>query len=313
MADIRSCTVETRLASFEVRQEPPAYRRYLRSLRTNLPALVGLFVLIGIGIASVAAPLLAPHDPAVQDIARRLVPPAWSTGGDPRYLLGTDALGRDVLSRIIYGSRISLAVGILAVTVQGCIGVALGLLAGYYGKRVDSIIMRIADLQYALPSLILAIAIMAVLGPSLRNVILVIGITGWVYYARIVRGEVLALREQEFVVASRAIGCHSLRILLRHILPNVTSSIVVVASLQVARAIITEASLSFLGLGVPPSIPTWGGMVSEGRQYVATAWWISGISGAAIFITVMAINLVGDWIRDELDPASKRARQVSTS
>jgi peptide/nickel transport system permease protein len=259
-------------------------------------------------VTAVLAPVIAPHDPKEQDITLRLHPPAWQDGGSWSFPLGNDALGRDILSRIIYGARISLIVGVSAVFIQGAIGTGLGLLAGFYGGRLDSIIMRLTDLQYALPFLVLALAVMAVLGPSLRNVILVLGLTGWVYYARIVRAEALSLRRRDFVEAAESIGATNSRLMLRHILPNVTASIIVVGSLQVARMIISEASLSFLGMGIPPTIPSWGGMVAEGRTYVATAWWVSALSGLAIFATVMSVNLVGDWLRDELDPTMRGER-----
>jgi ABC-type dipeptide/oligopeptide/nickel transport system permease subunit len=295
-----------------LRARPTRWRAYWRSLMKNRTALVGIVALILIVFCALAAPLIAPHDPQAQDITLRLHPPAWQARGNWSYPLGNDALGRDVLSRVIYGARISLLVGIAAVVVQGFLGTALGLLAGFYGGKIDSIIMRITDVQYALPFLVLALAVMAVLGPSLRNVILVLGITGWVYYARIVRAEVLSVRQREFIEAATAIGATGPRLMIRHVLPNVTASIIVIASLQVARMIISEASLSFLGMGIPPEIPSWGGMVAEGRSYVATAWWVSAFSGAAILITVMSVNLVGDWLRDELDPTLKGERS-STS
>lgn len=313
MTVTKSAVQSTVLSEHALRPRPSRLHSYSRSLWRNKTALLGLIVLLIVVVAAITAPIISPYDPGKQDITMRLTPPAWQDGGASSHLLGTDALGRDMLSRIIYGSRISLLVGLSAVIVQGLIGVTLGLIAGYYGGRVDSVIMRVTDLQYALPFLVLAVAVMAVLGPSLRNVILVLGITGWVYYARIVRAEVLALRGREFIEAAESIGATSRRLMLRHILPNVMTSIIVVGSLQVARMIISEASLSFLGLGVPPSIPTWGGMVAEGRTYVATSWWVAGLAGAAIFITVMAVNLVGDWLRDELDPTLKGARGESAT
>jgi peptide/nickel transport system permease protein len=220
-------------------------------------------------------------------------------------LLGTDSLGRDMLSRILYGARISLLVGVLAVAVQGTIGVTMGLLAGYYRGRIDAVLMRIADVEMGLPFLVLAIAVMAILGASLRNVIIVLGLTGWVIYARIVRSEVLSLREREFVQAAQALGAPGGHIVLRHILPNVTASIIVVATLQIPRMIISEASLSFLGLGVPPSVPTWGSMISDGRDYVSTAWWLSTFPGIALVLAVLGINLLGDWLREVLDPRQR--------
>jgi len=221
------------------------------------------------------------------------------------HLLGTDDFGRDVLSRLIFGSRISLLVGFSSVLVQLGVGGSLGLTAGYYRGRADQIIMRIADIQLAVPFLVLALAVVAVLGPSLWNVILVLGVTGWVSYGRVLRGQVLAVREQQYVEAARALGAPDLRILLTHILPNVTNSVIVIASLEVARMIIAEASLSFLGLGVQPPTPTWGGMVAQGRNFITVAWWIATFPGLAIFLTVLGINLFGDWLRDLLDPTAR--------
>jgi len=280
-------------------------RIHAASLARNKVALVSLLALMIVVCAALGAPWIAPHNPDQQHLALRLHPPAWVHGGSWSYPLGNDALGRDILSRIIYGSRISILVGVSAVVLQGLIGIALGLVAGYHGGWLDSVIMRLTDLQYAIPFLVLALAVMAALGPSLKNVILVLGITGWVYYARVVRSEVLSIRRQEFVEATRSVGASNTRLMVKHVLPNVMSSIIVLASLQVARMIISEASLSFLGMGVPPSIPSWGDMVAEGRTYVTTAWWLSALPGLAIFITVMAVNLFGDWMRDELDPTTK--------
>lgn len=300
----------SQLAGQTLRERPHPVKQYLSSLLRNKAAFVGAILLIVIAMSAVAAPWIAPHDPQDQSLVLRLTPPAWQEGGTWSHPLGTDSLGRDLLSRIIYGTRISLIVGLAAVVIQGVIGITLGVAAGFYGGRIETIIMRITDVQYALPFIVLAIAIMTVLGPSLRNVIIVLGVTGWVYYARIVRAEVLTLRQREFVEAATALGAGNLRLMTRHLMPNVITSIIVVGSLQVARMIISEASLSFLGLGVPPDVASWGGMVAEGRGYVATAWWVSGLSGAAIFVTVMAVNLVGDWLRDELDPTLKGARSI---
>jgi peptide/nickel transport system permease protein len=274
----------------------------------NAAALLGTVVLVVVMVAALAAPWLAPHDPTDQNIVLRLRPPALMERGSSTYPLGTDALGRDVLSRVIFGARISLMVGVASVLIQGMIGVLLGVTAGYCGGRVDSIIMRVTDIQYAPPFLVLALAVMAVLGPGLWNLILVLGATGWVYYARVVRAEALAIRERTFVEAARSIGAPGHWVMYRHVLPNVMSSIIVIASLQVARMIVSEASLSFLGMGVPPAIPSWGGMVAEGRDYIATGWWVSTFAGLAIFLTVISLNLVGDWLRDELDPITKGTR-----
>jgi peptide/nickel transport system permease protein len=245
----------------------------------------------------VLAPLLAPFDPAAVNVVDRLKPPL--TDG---HLLGTDALGQDVLSRVIYGARISLVVGFAAVAISGLIGIVLGLMAGYYGKLADDVIMRLADIQLAFPTIILYVAVMAVLGPGLLKLIAVIGVVGWVQYARIERGMVLSTRELDYVDAARALGVPDHRILMRHILPNTLGPIIVVASFGLATTIITEASLSFLGLGVPPSVPSWGSMLSDGRDYLRNGWWVATFPGIAITLTVLAINLLGDWLRDELDP-----------
>lgn len=286
-----------------------AQRRTLPSvlllrLQRSKTALLGLTIVLVVIASALLAGYLAPHDPTAQNLSKRLLPPFWMSG-NMEYLLGTDPLGRDILSRIIYGSRISLLVGLCSVAISGTIGVFLGLLSGYYGGRADSFIMRLADIQLGVPFLVLAIAVVAMLQPGLRNIIIVLGLTGWVLYGRIVRGEVLSVKEREFVEAARAIGAQNHRIIRLHILPNVSTSIIVVGTLQVAHMIIAEASLSFLGLGVQPPTPTWGGMVADGRDYLALAWWVSTVPGVAIFLTVLGINLLGDWLRDSLDPTLK--------
>lgn len=266
---------------------------------------VGAAIVALVVAVAILAPWISPYDPGKQNIRQRLTPPAWVVGGSPEYLLGTDGLGRDILSRTIYGSRISLVVGLLATLASGGIGVFLGLVAGYYRGRVDGLISRVCDVQQAIPFLVLAIAVVAMLGSGLLNLIIVLAITTWINYFRIVRGEVLSVREEQYVWAARSVGCSNVRIILRHVLPNVTASIIVVSTLLVANMIIFEASLSFLGLGVPPSIPTWGRIVSDGREYVTSAWWISLFPGLAILLTVMGMNLLGDWLRETLDPKGK--------
>lgn len=280
-------------------------RRFMRKfLRSHLAAF-GLAIVLVVTAAALCATWITPFDPAAQDVLRRLLAPL-SRSEDGLHLLGTDALGRDVLSRLIAGARVSLLVGVLSVLVSGLIGVAFGLVAGYDDRRAGRVLMAITDVQLAIPFLVLAIAVVAVLGPSLFNLVMVLGLTNWVQYARIVRAEVLVLRGREFVLAARALGASTMRILLVHLLPNVTSSIIVVSSLQVAKMILFESSLSFLGLGVPATIPTWGSMIADGRDYVAHAWWVAAIPGLAIFVTVVAINLVGDRLRDMLDPRLKQ-------
>jgi peptide/nickel transport system permease protein len=249
------------------------------------------------------APVLAPHQPRTGNVIDSKLPPAWSSTGDPRFLLGTDELGRDILSRVLFGAQISLIVGFTAVALAGAVGISLGLIAGYFRGPSDDLIMRLADVQLALPQILMAIAILAVLGPGLRNVVLTLAITTWVTYARVVRGEVLSVREKDFVQAARCIGVGHLMIMLRHILPNVLASVIVIASFAVAQTILAEAALSFLGLSVGPDVPTWGGMVASGRDQIITGqWWIYTFPGLAIMLTVLGINLIGDWLRDYFDP-----------
>jgi peptide/nickel transport system permease protein len=270
---------------------------------SNTPIIaVAMLLLLAVVVTAIGAPWLAPHDPTLIDVVQRLEPPAWVAGGSPEHLLGTDSLGRDVLSRIIYGSRVSAIVGVTVVVISGTLGVALGLLSGYAGGLVDDLIMRVADMQLAFPFLLAAIAFLAVLGPGLINVIVVLALWNWVPYARVVRAQTLSLREKEFVEAARAIGVRRARIIFRHILPNTMAATIVIATLAVAQTILAEAFLSFLGLGVKPSVPTWGGMLAEGREHITTAWWIVTLPGLAIMLTVLCINLVGDWLRDYLDP-----------
>jgi len=265
---------------------------------------LALLLLIGVMGISIAAPQIAPYDPTDIKLIQRLKPPLWvgEEGGVPHYL-GTDSLGRDVLSRIIYGSRVSMSVGFTVVAISGTIGVTLGLVSGFFnGSLLDDVLMRLADIQLSFPFFLIAVAILAVLGPGLKNLIIVLAMWGWISYARVVRGQAIALRKQEFVEASRAIGAGPLHIMLRHILPNTWATTIVIASFAVASTIVAEAGLSFLGLGVPPSVPTWGGMLSEGRDHIALSWWIVLFPGLAIMATVLCINIFGDWLRDYLDP-----------
>ena len=277
-------------------------RRVISALVRKRAGLIGLVIVLLNVVVALSASVLAPHDPLDQDVARRLLPPVWLAGGGHDYLLGTDQLGRDILSRIIYGSRISLLIGLLSVVLSLPIGVGVGLLAGYFTGRLDDITMRIADVQLAFPFILLAITIAGVLGPSPRNVILILAVGGWVVYARLARGQALSLREKEFIEAARSLGGGSFRILVRHMLPNVVSPIIVVGTFGVAQMILLESSLSFLGLGVQPPTPSWGGMLNDGRPYITVAWWLTTFPGAAIMLTVLGINFVGDWLRDLLDP-----------
>jgi peptide/nickel transport system permease protein len=247
--------------------------------------------------AAVFAEGLAPYGPNEQDILKRLQPP-----GIPGHVLGTDEVGRDILSRLIHGARISLLVGVIAVGVSCPLGVLVGLVAGYAGRRTDDVLMHITDIQLAIPTILLAIAVVAVLGPGLPNVIITLSVTGWTLYARLVRGETLTVKTRDFVQAARANGAGDARIVLRHVLPNVFSPVIVVAVFAVANMIVLEATLSFLGLGVEPSVVTWGRMLNGGRLYLNTAWWLTAFPGLAIFVTVLAVNLLGDHLRDWLDP-----------
>src|SRR5437867_5448960 len=265
-------------------------------------ALFGLAVVAIVILTALFAPALSPFDPIEQDINQRLKEPGWRNAAGQAHVLGTDHLGRDILARIIYGSRVALVVGLSAVLISGVLGMAIGLVSGYFGGKVDDFFMRLADIQLAFPFILLAIAVIGVLGPSLRNIIVVIGVSAWVVYARVVRGEVLSIREREFVQAAIALGSRDGRVVLRHVLPNAVTPWLVVATLDMALVIVIEAALSFLGLGVQPPTPTWGGMLADGRVYLSTAWWLATFPGVAILITVLGINLLGDGLRDALDP-----------
>lgn len=269
-----------------------------------------IFAIVVLGLLTGSALLanwIVPHNPTKIDLVNKLLPPAWQVKGISRYLLGTDALGRDMLSRLIYGARVSLTVGVVAVGIGASVGTSLGVLAGFYGRRVDAVIMRIADIQLAFPFILLAIALVGVLGPSFTNIVIVLGLTSWMQYARVVRGEVLSIREREYVTSARVIGAPNYRIMLKHILPNLTHVVIVIATLEVGRVIIMESALSFLGLGIQPPDPSWGGMLNESQEYISIAWWLTTLPGLAIVVTVLAINLLGDWLRDVLDPRTLRS------
>lgn len=279
----------------------------MKQLIKSKAALAGMAVLLLVAGSALCAPLLAPYDPMVQNLGERLLPPVWMAGGVSSHLLGTDHLGRDILSRIIFGARVSLLVGIVAVLISGVLGTALGLVAGYFRGRLEGAIMMLADVQLAFPFILLALAIMAVLGTGLRNVIIVLGVTGWVSYGRLVRADVIAQREKEYVEAALALGQRDSRIISRHILPNVLPTVIVIASLGIANMIIAESSLTFMGLGVEPDIPTWGSMLADGRGYITSAWWLATFPGMAIMLTVLSVNLLGDCLRDMLDPRLKNS------
>ena len=281
------------MVRFEASVGTPRWQRR----RPPASVLFGAAVLVVMILSAAAADVLAPVGPSTQNLRERLQAPL--IGG---HLLGTDNLGRDILSRVMFGGRVSLVIGVAAAILAGSVGVLLGLLAGYLGGWSDALLSRLADVQQAIPFLILAIAVAVIVGPSLTNVILVLAVTTWVNYFRVVRAEVLSLRESALVDAARVVGAGDGRILLRHVLPQVLASIIVIGSVMVANMIIFEASLSFLGLGVPAPTPTWGRMVFDGVQYVDSAWWLSFFPGLAIVLTVLAINLASDWLRDVLDP-----------
>ena len=274
-----------------------------------LPLAALLFVLI---LPAIFAPQLTPHDPVLGEMRERLTPPFWvdakvlggleQPAGSWNHPLGTDRLGRDILSRMMHGARISLIVAVVSIVTGAVVGTTLGLMAGYWGGWWDHVIMRLVDIKISLPSILLALVLVAALGPSLWTVIAVIAVLLWTRYARLVRGETLSLRTQDFILRAQVAGCSTPRILFRHIFPNVTNTIVVLATLEVGQVILLEASLSFLGAGIPLPTPAWGLMVADGRSLIVTAWWVAFFPGLAILITVMSMNLMGDWLRDKLDP-----------
>jgi peptide/nickel transport system permease protein len=266
---------------------------------------LGAAVLVLVALIAVFAPLLAPHDPNLQNLDASTKPPMWLAGGQRSYVLGTDDLGRDILSRMIWGTRVALIVGLCVVAIGGSLGVSLGLIAGYYGGWADAVIARIADVQLAFPLVLLAIAVVGVVGSGLWTIVAVLGVTSWVQYVRVVRAETLTLRQRDFVQAAYATGLSPLRIVFRHVLHNVASTISVLVSFEIARAIILESALSFLGLGVPADVPSWGRMLADGRQYLDTAWWLGLFPGLAISLTVLSVNMFGDGLRDALDPRSR--------
>jgi peptide/nickel transport system permease protein len=286
-------------------QRRRTWRRVARSLVGSPVGLLGSILVLVAILTAVLAPWIAPHDPTEFNLRSRLEPPVF-LGGSAEYLLGTDQLGRDLLSRLIYGSQVSLIVGVLGVLVSLVIGVGLGLLAGYTGGWTDTVISRLIDTFMAIPFIILALAVIGAVGVGQNNslliLIIVLGLTGWITFARVVRGEVLAARDLEYVEAASALGQRHRWILLRHVLPNVTAPIIVLGTLQIATVIIAESSLSFLGLGVQPPTITWGIMLAEGRDHLATSWWLATFPGIAITLTTLGMILLGDWLRDVLDP-----------
>jgi peptide/nickel transport system permease protein len=253
-------------------------------------------------IPALFASQIAPYDPLKGSLAKRLKPPVWQEGGSIDHPLGTDKLGRDILSRLIHGARVSLMVSMVAILVGGLIGTALGLVSGYFGGRVDALLMRLVDISLSLPTILLALVLVAAVGPSFGTVITVMVVLLWARYARLVRGETLSVRERDFIARARVAGASHVRIMVKYIFPNVINSLVVLATLQVGYVILLESALSFLGAGLPRPMPAWGLMIADGRELIVTAWWVSMLPGLAIMLTALALNLLGDWLRDHLDP-----------
>ena len=306
MAVEQTHTLAPPLAALENEPRGPSdFQLAIRELKKRPPAMIGLVCLIIVILFAIIPGFFSPLDPIDQDLIRYIKPPGFTDKAGNVYHLGTDQQGRDILSRIIWGSRISLLVGITAVLISGFIGISVGIAAGYFGGWVDTIISRIVDTALAVPFILLAITLVAILGPSLQNIILVIALRTWIVYARVVRSEVLSLKEQDFVMGAKAAGCSTFRILAFYLFPNVISTTIVIATLYLGRMIIIESALSFLGLGVPPPTPTWGGMLADGRAFLDTAWWIALFPGLVLMVTVLSVNLLGDWLRDVLDPRMK--------
>lgn len=304
-ANLQSHAASSHAGVVKSEKRANAFVRWMKMLFKSKTGTVGFIIVLFVCFVAIFANFLAPHDPGLINPAKMLKPPSWLEGGEKGHLLGTDNLGRDILSRIIYGSRVSLLVGVASVILAGIIGIVVGLASGYYGGWLDTILMRIVDSFLSIPNILFALVFLAVFGPSVPTLIIVLGVTNWVAYARIVRGETLSIKEREFVRAARSIGVRNVKIISRHVLPNVVSSFIVISTLSVATTIILEASLSFLGLGVQPPTVSWGGILSDGRDYLATSWWLATFPGVAITITVLGIIFLGDWLRDVLDPRSQ--------
>jgi peptide/nickel transport system permease protein len=292
--------------SFDDEKPLSRTRLILRKMWHLRLGVIGGGVVLCLLITAIFAPLIAPHDPYKQDIVNRLEPPVWSEGGSSEHLLGTDRLGRDVLSRLIYGSRVSITVGVCSVILMVVIGISLGLVAGYYGGKVDSGISFMVNCMMGFPFILLVMSLVAVLGPSLQNIIIALGVTQWAVFTRVSRIETMRAREQEYVMAATSLGYSTKRILVRHILPNLMPTIVVLATVEVARSIIWESLLSFLGLGIQPPAASWGSMLAEGRDYMLMQWWLAAFPGAAIFLSALGINLLGDALRDIMDPYMRK-------
>ncbi|MDQ7841078.1 MAG: ABC transporter permease [bacterium] len=271
-------------------------RRARRRLPLNRSGALGLIVVVLVAGAAVLAPLITPYGPADSNLVKTLQPPSRA------HWMGTDQLGRDLFTRILYGARVSLTIGLVTVGISGVIGLAVGLISGYLGGLTDVILMRLVDVQLSFPFILLALVVNAILGIGLQNIILTLIITGWVVYARLVRGEVLALKTLDYVEAARALGAQQMRIVVRHLLPNLWTPVIILSSLQVAQFIVAEAAISFLGFGVQPPMASWGNMLNEGKTYIYNAWWMTTFPGVALVLTALGVNLVGDWLRDTLDP-----------
>jgi peptide/nickel transport system permease protein len=275
----------------------------LSFLRLKDFPLIPALILGFIALVAIFANLLAPHNPEIGSLTARFKPPFWQSGGTMKYLLGTDQLGRDVLSRLIFGARVSMIVGFTAVIFAGTVGTTLGIISGYLGGWVDQVIMRVTDAWLALPALMFAIFLAAIVGPSMWNIVIILGLVYWTRYARVIRGEVLSLKEREFVRLAIVAGCSKWTIMYRHILPNVINSAIVIGTLMLGVVIITEASLSFLGIGVPPPEAAWGLMLSDGKQSLMVGrWWLSVLPGCCIMLMVLSANILGDWLRVKFDP-----------
>ncbi|SDI39282.1 ABC transporter permease [Alteribacillus bidgolensis] len=297
------------IASPSKRKSQSSFRRWIKLLMQSKTGTVGLFIVLSVFLVAVFAPWIAPHNPSENNLASMLQPPFWMEGGSTDHILGTDNLGRDIFSRIVYGAQVSLLVGITAVLIAGAIGLVAGIVAGYYGGFIDNVIMRFVDAFLAIPSILMTLVILGIVGPGMLTLILVLGITNWVNYARIVRGEVLSVKERDFVKAANMMGVNDKTIMYRHLAPNIFSSFIVISTLSVATTIISEAALSFLGMGIQPPQISWGSMLSTGRDYLADSWWVATFPGIAITITTLGIIFLGDWLRDVLDPKTNIGRK----
>jgi peptide/nickel transport system permease protein len=302
--------IEARIAATEAelagsRRGAPTLKKTLHRLSKLRVGVAGGVIMLLIVLVAIMAPFVAPHNPYEGELVNRLKPPAWMAGGSPTWPLGTDQVGRDTLSRLIYGAQVSLTAGFLAMVISVLIGVPLGILAGYGGRWADSIISTVINIMLTFPFVLLALTVISVLGPSFGNVILVLGIASWTVYGRVIRAEVRKLKELDYVLAARTLGMSGFRIVAFHIFPNTINSVIVLSTVQIARFIIAEAFLSFLGLGVQAPTPSWGTMLGDSRQFMYDRWWLPTFPGLAIFVTTLAINLFGDSIRDWLDPYTR--------